>query len=160
MACRRCALACAVEHSASKDVHAACAEVPAPRARTSLERAGDAAVPTACRHCDAAACVAACPTGALARAEANAPVLLREARCVGCGCCVVACPYGVVSQHRGRRQVAKCDLCVERLAEGRVPACVEACPTRTLTFRAAAAPRSWLARTLASPGPGASPEEP
>lgn len=157
MACRRCSLACAVEHSASKDLHVACAEWPAPQARASLERVGDAAVPVACRHCDAAACVAACPTGALSR-TADGPVLLREARCVGCGHCVVACPYGVVRQRRG--QVTKCDLCVDRLAQGRVPACVEACPTRTLTFRAAAPPRSWLARTLSRPAPGERPEEP
>jgi carbon-monoxide dehydrogenase iron sulfur subunit len=159
MACRRCALACAVEHSASKDIHEACAEVPAPRARASLERVGDTAVPTACHHCDAAACVTACPVGALSRTGAG-PVLLRDARCVGCGYCVVACPYGVVRQHGGPGPVTKCDLCVDRLAQGRVPACVEACPTRTLTFREAAAPRSWLARTQSSPARAEHPEEP
>jgi carbon-monoxide dehydrogenase iron sulfur subunit len=150
MACRRCVLACAVEHSASKELYAACAEVPAPRARVGVGDVNGAAVPTSCRHCDAAACVAACPTGALERREADGPVLLREARCVGCASCVVACPYGVVRQHRDRREVTKCDLCVERLAGGRAPACVEACPTRTLTFRGALEPDSWLKRALAS----------
>jgi Fe-S-cluster-containing dehydrogenase component len=30
--------------------------------------------------------------------------------------------------------VLKCDLCIERLAEGQEPACASSCPTKAITF--------------------------
>ncbi|MBN2496054.1 MAG: 4Fe-4S binding protein [Deltaproteobacteria bacterium] len=155
MACKRCVLACAVEHSQSKELFASMTEVPAPRPRVQLTQVGGAPVPTECRHCDAAACVAACPTGALSKDGQDGPVLLRAERCVGCGSCVVACPYGVVRQHTSAKRLYKCDLCIERLARDREPACVEACPTGCLSFRAPGKIRTWLEATgavQASPG--------
>lgn len=144
VACKRCVTACAVEHSASKDLLTAMTEVPPPRPRVRLMSVDGVAVPTECRHCDAAACVAACPTGALYKTGPHGPVLLHSALCVGCGSCVVACPYGVIRQRFDTHEVYKCDLCAERLAEGRIPACAEACPTGCLTFRSEGELHSWL----------------
>lgn len=142
--CKRCVLACAVEHSVSKELLAAAAEVPAPRARVTLTPIQQGAfVPTECRHCDAAACVAACPTGALFKGGSDGPVLLDIDRCVGCASCMVACPYGVV-RHDGDKLIYKCDLCIERLAQERIPACVEACPTGCLSFHSQDQVRGWL----------------
>jgi Fe-S-cluster-containing dehydrogenase component len=101
-------------------------------------------VPTECRHCDAAACVAACPTGAVFKSDPHGPVVLNHKLCVGCGSCVVACPYGVIRQHYDTHEVYKCDLCAERLADDRIPACVEGCPTGCLSFRVDKELRSWL----------------
>jgi len=42
--------------------------------------------------------------------------------------CVLACPFGVISEDR--KKVVKCDRCPDR----EIPACVEACPTKALTF--------------------------
>lgn len=145
-ACKRCILACAVEHSSSNDLLAAIAESPAPRPRVRLVDLGGAAVPIECAHCDAAACVAACPTGAMWKQGTSGPVLLGAERCVGCGCCIVACPYGVIRQRLETAEVWKCDLCPDRLSRGRVPACVEACPTSCLGFRADAAVEGWISR--------------
>ena len=142
--CKRCVLACAVTHSESKELFAAMAEIPAPRSRVKLTMvADDVAVPTECRHCDAAACVAACPTGALIKDGADGPVVLAIESCVGCASCMVACPYGVV-RHDGDKLIYKCDLCVERLAAEKIPACVDACPTGCLTFRSRDQVRGWL----------------
>lgn len=142
--CKRCVLACAVEHSESKDLLTAMTETPAPRARVMLTQLNpDVAVPTECRHCDAAACVAACPTGALFKGGPDGPVVLALDRCVGCASCMVACPYGVV-RHDGDKIIYKCDLCVERLAVEKIPACVEACPTGCLTFKSQDQVRGWL----------------
>jgi carbon-monoxide dehydrogenase iron sulfur subunit len=144
VACKRCVLACTVEHSSSKELFAAMQEVPAPRARVKLTEVEGIPVPTECRHCDAAACVAACPTGALFKGGPDMPVVLVDKRCVGCGSCVVACPYGVVRHDFAERQVTKCDLCVERLAQEQIPACVDACPTGCLTFKSSDQVRGWL----------------
>ena len=137
-------LACTVEHSSSKDLLEAMTEVPAPRSRVKLiQLESGAAVPVECRHCDAAACIAACPTNALVKSSPDAPVVLLDARCVGCASCMVACPYGVV-RHDGDKQIYKCDLCVERLAKSQIPACVDACPTGCLTFKSQDQVRGWL----------------
>lgn len=144
VACKRCVLACAVEHSASKDMLTAMTEEPPPRARVKLVPVDGVSVPTECRHCDAAACVSACPTGAVYKESAHGPVMLKNALCVGCGSCVVACPYGVIRQRFDTQEVYKCDLCAERLAEDLVPACADACPTGCLTFKADSELHSWL----------------
>jgi molybdopterin-containing oxidoreductase family iron-sulfur binding subunit len=78
---------------------------------------------------------------------------------------VAACPYGSRSFNwvdprpfvppplsryptRTRGVVEKCNLCEERLAAGRRPACVEACPERAMTFGDLADPASEVRRAL------------
>ena len=52
----------------------------------------------------------------------------------------MACPFGIIRfervyQVKFKREVnAKCDGCIERQKEGRIPACVEACKTGALEF--------------------------
>lgn len=76
----------------------------------------------------------ACPTHAIHREEEDGPVQFEITRCIGCRMCVQACPFGVISMTSDGRSVLKCDLCLERLAEGQEPACVAACPTKAITF--------------------------
>jgi Fe-S-cluster-containing dehydrogenase component len=133
--CKRCRLACIIEHSASHDLVGAIHEKHPPAARITVAPRGRRVLPAACRHCDAAACIIACPTGAISRRGPREPVVLRRELCVGCSDCALACPYGVPRLTVDRAEVVKCDLCVERLGRGQVPACVEACPTATLQWR-------------------------
>jgi carbon-monoxide dehydrogenase iron sulfur subunit len=133
--CKRCRLACIVEHSASRTLYGAVQEAHLPAARITVAPRGRRVLPAACRHCDAAACLIACPTGAITRGGPREPVVLHSAKCVGCGSCTLACPYGVPRLTVDRREVVKCDQCVERQGRGEIPACVEACPTGTLTWR-------------------------
>lgn len=97
-----------------------------------------ALVPAVCRHCDEPPCVAACPFEALRREE-NGAVTRSLVFCRGCGSCVLACPFGVLDSDLTRDQVAKCDLCPDRLRAGAEPRCVAACPAGALHFAPPAA---------------------
>ena len=57
-------------------------------------------------------------------------------RCKGCRYCLVACPYGIprYEWEDAVPHVRKCTLCADRIAEGKVPACVEVCPTGARIF--------------------------
>ena len=134
LACKSCELACAVAHSLAKALSAAVVSGEKPGYRVNVEVYEGHAVPVHCQHCEEAACVIACPTGALHRDEQTGRVLVERERCIGCGMCVQACPFGVITMHPDGKGVLKCDLCMDRLAAGREPACVEACPTKALVF--------------------------
>ena len=87
-----------------------------------------------CHHCVKPACMAACPTGAIYRHGENEPVLYDDEKCNSCFECVEACPFGAISVKPEGKKVLKCDLCIERLAQHKLPACVAACPTAALVY--------------------------
>ena len=60
-----------------------------------------------CKHCDNAACLEACPTGALFRTEFDT-VDVQQDICNGCGYCVPACPFGVVAINNVDGKAHKC----------------------------------------------------
>ena len=91
-------------------------------------------VPIACNHCEEAACILACPTGAAHRKVENGPVFIDKNKCIGCKMCIQACPFGVITLNAEGKSALKCDLCIERQAKGEDPACVSACPTGSLSF--------------------------
>lgn len=86
----------------------------------------------ACNHCEHPVCVEVCPTGAM-RQRADGVVLVDEERCVGCGYCAWACPYGAPQLDPVRGTMTKCTFCSDDVEAGREPACVAACPLRSLT---------------------------
>ncbi len=88
-----------------------------------------------CNHCLEPSCMEGCPTDAYTKLE-NGIVAHDEEACIGCQYCTWSCPYGVPQYHPERRVVTKCHLCAERLAEGDLPACVQACPTRAIEVEA------------------------
>jgi len=95
-----------------------------------------------CNHCEDPPCVRVCPTGATYK-NAEGLVVMDQHRCIGCRFCMAGCPYGARSFNfqdpqpfveninsnyplRTRGVVEKCTFCPERLAVGKMPACVEA----------------------------------
>lgn len=95
-----------------------------------------------CNHCENPPCCRACPTEATFQRE-DGIVLMDFHRCIGCRFCMAACPFGSRSFNfldprgfikeqnkkfptRMKGVVEKCNFCAERLAEGLMPACVEA----------------------------------
>ncbi|MEE8716380.1 MAG: 4Fe-4S dicluster domain-containing protein [Coriobacteriales bacterium] len=83
-------------------------------------------LPTMCQQCVNAPCIEVCPTGASYRDDGGV-VLIDEQTCIGCQLCVTACPYGVRSYNSDKAVVEKCNLCVDRVAQGEDPKCVMAC---------------------------------
>jgi molybdopterin-containing oxidoreductase family iron-sulfur binding subunit len=134
-----------------------------------------------CNHCDSPPCTRVCPTQATWKRE-DGIVMMDWHRCIGCRYCVAACPYGSRSFNwrdprpyiddikpdfptRARGVVEKCTFCDERLAQGRMPACVEACKERCLVFGDLEDPDSEVRQRLGEryavrrkPGLGTQPE--
>ncbi len=86
-----------------------------------------------CKHCTHAACLDVCPTGSLFRTEFGT-VVVQEDICNGCGYCIPACPYGVIDQRKGDGRAWKCTLCYDRIGDGLMPACAQACPTQSIQY--------------------------
>ena len=96
--------------------------------------------PMSCMHCDDAACVTVCPTGASYKRGEDGNVLVDQDKCMGCNLCAWACPYGARELDREEGVMKKCTLCVDRIydeqlpEDERQPACVLTCPTSARFF--------------------------
>ncbi|MBI4686723.1 MAG: 4Fe-4S dicluster domain-containing protein [Nitrospirae bacterium] len=94
--------------------------------------------PVLCNHCDNPACVPACPAEATFKLP-NGIVVTDWDKCQGIGECVKACPYEarfIDQRYKGEMggKVDKCDFCLNRLEQGLLPACVEACEANARLF--------------------------
>ncbi len=121
-------------------------------------------LPLMCQHCEHPPCVDVCPTGASFK-RADGIVLVDKHICIGCRYCMMACPYKARSfvhedttgqkphAPRGKGTVESCTLCVHRVDEGRIPACVEACSKdghQALVFGDLKDPNSDIRKRLAA----------
>jgi carbon-monoxide dehydrogenase iron sulfur subunit len=140
--CKQCQIACAVEHSKSKDVYEAVSESPTPRPRI-LVAPGlylDTSFPNKCRHCEPAPCIAVCPTGAISRDTDLDIVIIDGYKRITCAMCAMVCPFDALTFYPSplvqldKSVALKCDHCIERQAKGEIPACVEACKVGALVF--------------------------
>jgi molybdopterin-containing oxidoreductase family iron-sulfur binding subunit len=118
---------------------------------------------TLCNHCEKPPCVRVCPTKATFKRE-DGIVLMDFHRCIGCRFCMAACPYGSRNFNfrdprpfikktnpdfptRTKGVVEKCNFCAERLAVGKIPACVEV-SKGALTFGDLDDPESEVRKVL------------
>ena len=108
--------------------------------------------PELCNHCANPACVAACPTGAMAKCAEDGTVLVDQQVCIGCGSCVEACPYQVPQLDEAAGVSSKCTLCHDRLAAGLKPWCVQACPGEARIVGDLNDPESEVSRYIAEKG--------
>lgn len=119
-----------------------------------------------CNHCDNPACVRVCPTKATFKLP-DGVTMQDMHRCIGCRFCMAACPYGARSFNwvdprpaikkefmnkeyptRTKGVVEKCTFCTERLAVGKMPACVEAAPKGGLIFGDIEDPKSEVRKIV------------
>jgi len=133
--CRDCMAACMQEHGFEADPF----EVNklSATAYTVLKESPDGSWFTRqmCRHCVEPSCASVCPVGAIQKTDLG-PVVYAASKCLGCRYCIQACPHDVPRYEWGKAvpAVAKCDMCDERIREGGVPACAEACLYGGTTF--------------------------
>ena len=90
-------------------------------------------ISVSCNHCNDPVCVNACPSRAMHK-DSSGIVLIDPKKCVGCCYCQWACPYSAPQFDHSNGIMTKCDFCQELVHEGKKPCCVEACPTRALSF--------------------------
>ena len=102
-------------------------------------------VPKLCNHCANPPCVQVCPVGATFITR-DGVVLVDKDYCIGCRYCIQACPYGARFLHPVMHTAEKCTFCYHRVVQGKVPACVEVCPTGARIFGDVRARSSPLVR--------------
>lgn len=122
MGCHACEIACKQEHGLGVG----------PRLVKVIEHSYDF-TPVYCRHCAKAPCKDECPVEAIFRNEQGI-VLIDEEICIGCRACVDACPFGAMQYEDEKEVAVKCDLCAQRLQQGKQPACMGVCPTRCISL--------------------------
>jgi Fe-S-cluster-containing dehydrogenase component len=95
------------------------------------EKDGYAFMKVSCLHCVDPSCVSACPVSAMTKDPVTGIVGYDKDACIGCRYCVAACPFGVprFQYDKALPQISKCQLCKQRIGEGKYAACAEVCPT-------------------------------
>jgi carbon-monoxide dehydrogenase iron sulfur subunit len=131
LACRACEIACALEHSSTRDLYLAVFQAELPHNRIFVQNSGGRPFPLVCRQCLEPDCLVACKSGAISLDPIAGVVVFDREKCVGCWMCLMNCPFGAMALCSGDKSWAdKCDLCPGR----EIPACEEACPCKAITI--------------------------
>ena len=90
-----------------------------------------------CFHCEDPVCIPVCPVDAITKRGEDGIVVVDSEKCLGnteCDSkCLKACPYDSpqFGPEKGSK-MTKCNFCVDRFSEGKLPICVESCRTHAL----------------------------
>jgi len=117
--------------------------------RTDVEINGEEkelTIPRRCMHCVNPPCVKLCPWGAAKQLE-NGISRIDSDLCLGGSKCKKVCPWDIPQRQTGtglyldimpsmagNGVMYKCDRCYQKVAEGELPACIEACPEDVQTI--------------------------
>jgi molybdopterin-containing oxidoreductase family iron-sulfur binding subunit len=126
-------------------------------------------LPVQCHQCANPPCVKVCPVEATWQ-EPDGITVIDYDWCIGCRYCAAACPYWarrfnfttpeipadelnpdmsyLSNRPRTLGVMEKCTYCLHRTREGRLPACLEACPTGARKFGNVLDPESEVAQIL------------
>lgn len=120
-----------------------------------VPREGKYYMPVQCHQCENPPCVKACPVAATWK-ESDGVIVIDYNWCIGCRMCMNACPYWarrfnwkapllpqedinpdthyLSNRPREKGVTEKCFFCLQRTREGKLPACLEVCPTGARVF--------------------------
>jgi len=84
----------------------------------------------ACRLCEDAPCVVACPRKALTQDPETGVIHVDTDLCDGCAWCIEACDFGAISLNPQTKRVEICDLCADKDE----PQCVLICQKEALAL--------------------------
>lgn len=108
-------------------------------------------MPIPCMHCQDAPCVKAAKDGAVYR-RPDGIVVIDPQKAVGQKQLVASCPYDAIFWNEESNLPQKCTFCVHRLEDGKVPRCVQACPTGCITFGDLDDPESEVSKVIKTTG--------
>ena len=122
--CLACVVACMDQHYDETK-----ADAVSPRIyekRTSRKSGLVSYITRSCLHCADAPCMEQCPMKVFERTENGFVVAFHKEKCIGCRKCESVCPNQVIRFDQNGK-MEKCDGCIDRLRQGREPACVRVC---------------------------------
>jgi len=106
----------------------------------------DLTLPRRCMHCVNPPCVKLCPWGSAKQLD-NGIARIDADICLGGSKCKEVCPWDIPQRQTGvglyldllpslagNGVMYKCDRCYDRIAQGGLPACIEACPEEVQTI--------------------------
>lgn len=104
-------------------------------------------LPRLCNQCEKAPCEQVCPVKATHRDEGGV-VVIDQDKCIGCRYCISACPYDARYINPKKGTADKCDLCLDRIKGGLMPACVSTCVAHARFFGDLNNPNSEVSKLL------------
>jgi len=146
--CKACTVACKTENDVPLGRDNYRNWVDEEKLRGTYPNLGQSFTPGQCMQCANTPCNRVCPT----RATSVSPdgiVFVEAKKCIGCKYCMIACPYNARYFNTETGAVDKCTFCAHRVQAGKLPACVETCPTKVRVFGDLNDPKSEVSRLLA-----------
>ena len=125
--CYACHIACLDAHHDVEDVDAKSHRTVKKVVKNQFEKN----ICPGCDHCGI--CTKACPVQAIYKDPKTGFVLTDKGKCIGCHACEKVCPKDVIHFDKDGK-MEKCDGCIERIREGREPACVRVCFPGAITL--------------------------
>jgi len=83
--------------------------------------------PMTCMHCADPPCIIECPQSAIFKDPESGVTLTDREKCIGCQLCLQVCPFNAPC-YDADGKIALCDMCIDRLKDGKKTACQSACP--------------------------------
>lgn len=146
--CKACTVACKTENDVPLGKENYRNWVGAEPLRGTYPNLGESYTPSQCQHCANPPCAHVCPTSATT-VTPDGIVHVVDHKCIGCKYCMTACPYNARYYNEEIEAVDKCTFCTQRIHVGRIPACVETCPTKVRVFGDLNDPNSEVSKLLA-----------
>jgi Fe-S-cluster-containing dehydrogenase component len=166
--CRTCTVTCKMSNNTPKSIH----WIELVKHEVGVyPNVGIEFYPKQCMQCGHPPCVDVCPTGATYKRD-DGIVIVDGSKCMGCAYCVIACPYdarekmNTITGYDPNAKLTdeekakyaklvkgtntKCNFCVDRVAQGQLPVCIETCPTFARYFGDLDDPNSEVSKLIAA----------